>query len=173
MYKFRLAEERDLDVLLQMCRNFYAGHNESVIIPFDDDSTYLSLQQMLDIDNGMIVVACHDETEDENPPATLKEALERPFNYAAPVVGMVGFSFFRPPINCSVFAAREAMFWIEPEHRGGSLARTMLSVSHIGLRENGITHVYLTALANSPEAADKLYAAMGYTEVERSYVKGL
>lgn len=172
MYKFRNAEPRDLDVLLQMCRNFYAGHNESVIIKFDDDSTYLSLQQMLEDEGGLIVVATEGEPVD---PATIKKPEDwlAAIDYSEPIVGMVGFSYFRPPINLHIKAAREAMFWIEPEHRNSGLARSMLSVANIGLKADDVTHVYLTALANSPENVGQLYSAMGFTEVERSFVKEL
>jgi hypothetical protein len=162
MYKYRLAEERDIDALLAMSMKFYAHHKDSVQVPIDPDSVVLTMLSMIE-NQGLIVVAYESDSEESLPPVEEQ----------GPIVAMLGFAYFRPSINIHVLAAQERMFWIEEEHRGTSLARTMLSVAHVGLKADAVDYSYLTKLSNSPEAVDHLYASMGYQPAETSFVRSL
>jgi hypothetical protein len=162
MYKYRLAEERDLDALIEMCLKFYEAHAESVHIPIDADSLSLSIMAMIE-DQGLIVVVYESDSDESLPPVEEQ----------GPVLGMLGFGYFRPPINMHVLAAQEKMFWLEPGHRSSSVARTMVTVAHIGLKADDVQYSYMTELANSPESVGHLYASMAYQPVEKLSIRKL
>lgn len=152
MYKYRLAELKDMEKVLDMAARFWATMPEQVGVEFDHDSVALLFFHMME--EGLLVVA---ETDGESPE----------------VVAMIGFTYHQHYVNLSVKTAREVMFWVEPEHRSGGLGTELLAVAGVGLKADDVQSVSMVAMENSPESADHIYRVLGFAPLERAYIKRL
>lgn len=151
--EYRLAIPEDMPGLLLMAKRFHeAAGAESTKVPFDIDSTTLSFLRLMEDDAAGLVIAIVD---------------------AGKLVGMLAFQYFTPLFNMHVKAAVDAVFWVEPEHRSTGRGMEALSVAHVGLKADGVSHVYMKTLATNPPNAANLYQALGYAPAETGYVKEL
>ena len=150
VYNIRLAEDDDLETVLGMGRKFYTTTEVGKLIPFDDDAGVCAIFGMLD--RGFILLA---ESE------------------AGEVVGMLGCQFYDFPFNKDYIACTEMMFWIEEEHRGGTLAARLLKEAELLARHEGATFITMVALETSPEMIESFYKRLGYQRSERTYIKGI
>jgi RimJ/RimL family protein N-acetyltransferase len=150
-YNLRLATEEDVDVLLEMGRKFYATTPFARLAEYNEDAASIDAFGM--IDNGYLIVAEHVESGE--------------------VIGMLGALYAPLPFTLDKTIAVERMFWIEPEHRGTTLAKEMLAVTEAAMREEGAEVLVLSSLSTSPTGVDKLYRFMGYQQTESSYMKEL
>lgn len=149
MYNIRLAEEEDCDIVVEMGGKFYNTMEISKMIPFDEDSGAAQFFHMLD--NGFVLLV---DSEDG-------------------VKGMLGCHFYDYPYNREYRGCMEAMYWLEPEVRGGSIASKLLQEAQAIAQTEGVQYIAMIALETSPEMIDKFYKVHGFERSERTYIKGL
>lgn len=149
VYNLRLATEDDIEVVLEMGRQFYKTTEMAKQIPFDDDSAIVQFFKL--VDDGFIILAEHlDE-----------------------VVGMIGCSFFDFPFNVAHQGCAETMYWINEEHRGGTLAMRLIREAEMLAVSDGASFVVMAALETSPTRIEEFYGKLGYQRSERAFVKGV
>lgn len=151
MYKMRLAAIEDLEILLQMSKDFHST-TEYVKYGLDEDSTVMELLHM--IEDGLLVVG-HPEEDEED------------------VVAMIGGVYGHLPFNHNIKVFHEKMFWVAEAHRGNSLAAMMVKAAEIGAKADDCQVAVLSKLSTSPAQVDKLYRVLGYQERESSYLREL
>lgn len=89
------------------------------------------------------------------------------------VIGMVAMAIEPCIFNPDTTLANEVAFWIDPDHRGGTLAMRLHSVADDALRAMGVNVVRWARLTTSPDGVERLYARAGCTETERFYARTL
>lgn len=150
MYNIRLATEEDIEIALEMGKKFYATTEISRMIPFDEDSAAAQFYQMLDL--GFMLMVDHED---------------------AGTVGILGCHFYDFPYNREYRGCMEALFWLEPEHRGTTLASRLLKEAEAIAAVEGVTYMAMIALETSPEKIDTFYQLHGFNRSERTYIKGV
>lgn len=150
-YNLRLATEQDIEVLLSMGEKFYSESPFPAFAEWDTDSANLHIFNILD--NGVIILA---ETAD-----------------TAEVVGLVALMCVPWPYNAKIMMATEMAFYIEPEHRGLSLAKAMKECAEAAAELEGCKVMSLMALSTTPPQADMLYRQSGFQPIETAYLKAL
>lgn len=149
MYNIRLAADEDVELVLAMGRKFYTTTEMAKLIPFDDDSGVHQIFNMLD--NGYILIAEKD----------------------GEAVGCMGCVFYDFPYNRTYTGCTELLFWLEEEHRGGTLAARMMKEGEAICRHEGASFVTMAALETSPSMIDEFYKKLGYRRSERAFIKGV
>lgn len=145
----RPAELRDVPTLVRMGIKFHSDVNLSPFFSLNPDHLAKRLRQMLRSSNTRLV------------------ALE----LDSDVQGVAGFT-----INGSFFTdeakvAQELFYWINPGYRG-TYGKELLRALEATAVSEGCTHIAMIALETSdPERMDKIYRAVGYLPVERTYLK--
>lgn len=89
------------------------------------------------------------------------------------VIGMACLVVGPFEFNVSVTMATELAWWIEPEHRGSTLALRMMEAIHAAARERGASVVRMATMANSPPQAAAMYERLGYVHSDSHYMKVL
>ena len=86
------------------------------------------------------------------------------------LIGMIALTALPHLLTGEPFAEEQA-WWVEPEHRGGSLGPRLLAAAEAWSRESGLKMIKVVA----PEGGDvgKFYTKLGYHAVETAYVKAL
>lgn len=120
------------------------------MIPFDTTTAVHHFAAM--VDDGIMLVVVDDN---DNP------------------VGMMGCVISPYTYNPAYTCCSELMFWIEPEHRGGSAATRLLKQAEVRAKEAGAHFMIMVALETSPEGIEDYYKKLGYSRTERTYVKGV
>lgn len=152
MYKMRLAAIDDLEYLMDMSRKFHATTEYAEQYEFDEDSVVMEILHM--IDEGLLVVGHPEEDESQ-------------------VIAMIGGVYGHLPFNHKVKLFHEKMFWVNEEHRGGTLAAMMIKATEIGAKEDDCHETVMSKLSTSPQHVDKLYRLLGYKAAESSYRRAL
>lgn len=74
--------------------------------------------------------------------------------------------------NPSVLVAQELGWWVEPEYRGTSVGIRLLKQFEIRVAELGATKVMMICLeALEPDKVEQIYTKLGYTKLERIFIK--
>lgn len=149
MYKIRLAGEEDFPALFPLAKAFYATTDYSKLCPIDFESTrahYINL-----VNGGYILLAEHD----------------------GEAVGMLGCYVSPFYLNNKLKVATESMWYLSPEHRGGTLGKDLIVVAERMAALAGCKWVVMSTLSTSPIAAEKAYEAFGYHPAEKSFFKEL
>jgi len=86
------------------------------------------------------------------------------------LIGMIALTALPHLLTGEAFAEEQA-WWVEPEHRGGSLGPRLLAAAEAWSRENNLKMIKVVA----PEGGDvgKFYTKLGYHAIETAYVKAL
>ena len=150
MYNIRLATDEDIEVCLEMGRKFYSTMELAKMIPYDEESASVQFFNMLD--NGFILLGETEELE---------------------VVDMMGCIFVDYPYNTAYRLCSEMMYWVEPDHRGGTMAVRMIKEAEALAVHEGASCVVMAALETSPEMIDTFYNKLGYKRSERAFIKGV
>lgn len=146
----RQAHWDDVSEIMRMSRDFY-GRMEAPY-PFDESSVADLAGGLLQGEKGVMLVA---------------DAEER-------LVGMAGAVLAPFPFNRTRVYAQELCWWIEPEHRGGSLALRLLKQLEISVKELGASGLMMLCLENlKADSVGRFYERRGYRPQERSYFKEL
>jgi GNAT superfamily N-acetyltransferase len=140
------ALPRDIDVLVEMGREFHASSEYAQVFKFNEDALRATMMSLIVSDFGDILVSTVDGT----------------------ITGMIGLVVFAHPL-CGDLTATELFWWVDPHHRGPSGVR-LLRQAENWARERGATK--LTMIAPNPRV-ELLYRKLGYGKVETSYALDL
>lgn len=150
VYKIRPARDSDLEAVVRMGSDFHSSTAMGQLIPFNiPDVVYLFAAAL---DSGVLLVAV-DDTDS--------------------AIGLIACTLNPYPYNTAYLCCAEMMFWIDPEHRGGSLATRLLKAAEQEAKAKGADFMVMIALETSPEGIDSYYRKLGYSRTERTYVKGV
>jgi len=87
-----------------------------------------------------------------------------------PVVGMIALAALPHPLSGLLYAD-EQCWWVEPEHRKGTIGPRLLMAAEAWARQHGCQSVKMVAQAGSSVGCH--YLRLGYQEVETAFVKKL
>lgn len=150
VYKIRHARDSDLAAVVRMGSEFHASTEMGQRVPINlSDIVYLFATA---IDTGILLVAVDDTDA---------------------AIGLIACTLAPYPYNTAYLCCAEMMFWIDPEHRGGSLATRLLKAAEKEAQAKGVHFMVMIALETSPEGIDSYYKTLGYSRTERTYVKGV
>lgn len=147
MYNVRLATPEDFHGVLPMAEKFYTSTSFARLMPFDVPSILEFYIHMLQ--NGFVIVA---ENEDG-------------------LVGMLGSVVSPFHLNINHRVCSEAMWWVEPEHRGARLAGDMMDMLERLAKDAGCTVISMAKLDTTPEGIGTYYESRGYAATETSYIR--
>lgn len=142
----REAEESDFHDIAVMSSEFWTK------TMFDDEFCYDSVFNMISLccDSGLLFVA---EIEGE-------------------VVGFVAGVSGALLGNGAVKTGTEVAWWIQPEHRGGSIAIKLLKAIESRAKDLGIKYWSMAFMCSSmPDTVESIYKKMGYQKSEVIYTK--
>jgi GNAT superfamily N-acetyltransferase len=75
-------------------------------------------------------------------------------------------------VNRNYKIGAELAWWVEPEHRNGSIGIKLLKHIEQGAKEAGCAIWSMMCLeSQEPEKVESMYLRMGYTKTERSYAR--
>lgn len=149
VYKIRLAVEGDFPAVFALAREFYATTDYSKLCPIDHESTRLHYSNLLN--GGYILLAECD----------------------GKAVGMLGCYVTPFYLNNGLKVSTESMWYLSPEHRGGTLGRDLVVVAERMAVLAGCKWIVMSTLSTSPGSAAKAYEALGYSPAEKSFFKEL
>jgi GNAT superfamily N-acetyltransferase len=143
----RQATHEDIPRIVEMGRAFYAASGYEAIAPASIPS--IAGLAIVTMEQGVMLVA---ESDDR-------------------VVGMA--SLFLEPFtfNPEVTVASELAWWIDPDHRGGTLAVRMLHAIGEACQSKGVKVIRMAALESSPPQVAGLYGRAGYVRSDSHYMR--
>lgn len=146
----RRAHYGDVSEIMRMSRHFLGLANFPY--PMDENSVSDLIGEMLEGDEGVILVVDVGES----------------------LAGMAAASLVAFPFNRACVYAQELCWWIEPEHRGGSLALRLLKQLEISVKELGAERLMMVCVDGlKADSVGKFYERRGYQPQGRSYLKEL
>lgn len=149
MYKIVPATQDHFSHILEMAEKFYNTTPAAAKWPYNPDSCARLVERLIDF--HVFLVALKNEVP----------------------VGMVCAEIGSLPMNDEVLMAIEHAWWVEPEHRGSSLAVRLLEALEEACKEECVDVLVMYKLPNSPAVAEKLYNKRGYEASESSFIKEL
>lgn len=135
--------------LFPLAKAFYATTDYSKLCPIEFESTRVHYNNL--VNGGYILMAECD----------------------GQAVGMLGCYVSPFHLNNSLKVATESMWYLSPEHRGGTLGKDLITVAERMAVLAGCKWIIMSTLSTSPPAAEKAYQAMGYSPAEKSFFKEL
>lgn len=147
MYKIRKAEPNDFHALLPLAEKFYNSTEFAKTMPFDVPSIlefYIGLLQ-----GGVVLMA-----ELEGKPVGMLGAHLQPFH-----------------LNQNHLVCAEAMWWVEEEARGLSVASDLVRAMEAQAEKAGCTIKILSMLNTSPAVVEQYYESLGYRKTEIAFIK--
>jgi N-acetylglutamate synthase-like GNAT family acetyltransferase len=148
MYKYRQANENDIDELLDMSRLLHARSPFSTIPWHVDTATeyWFSL-----IDSGLAFVV-----EDE-------------LGY---LVACAAFEIGNLPWNGTHYICCERVLYVRESECGKGVGTSLVAFVQHHLKENELAHKLISSkTSTSPEHMGKWYESLGFTLIESSYMK--
>ena len=146
----RAGQLIDLDSCLDMAEEFYAVSGYSEDIPICRDSCREFME--VSINQGLLFVA----------------------DTGSKIVGFVMGIASPAVMNKAYLSGAELVWWVNPEHRKGPTGIKLLKSIEKSAKELGVKMWSMMSLESSePEKIDRLYTALGYKRVERTYVRVL
>lgn len=142
----RPATIEDMPELHRMGRRFFEVSGYDRISSYDPETMTISFQGL--IDSGTLLTdGAH---------------------------GMIGFLVFPLFFNKSDFVAQELFWWVDEDHRGGSLGVKLLKAAERTAKQYGAKSMIMLSINNLKDGKlDKLYKRLGYSPQEQSYSRGL
>ena len=148
MFNYRLANDLDIEDLLDMLRLFHA-RSPYCNIPWQSDTASEYLFNLMD--NGLLVIA-----EDEH-------------GYP---VGCVGFEYGSIPFNVNYYVYVEKFFYVREADRNKKVGAEMLAWAENWIEEaQCASAIVMATLSTSPAYVGQYYAQRGYKLVEAGYMK--
>ena len=144
----RAGQLIDLERCLDMAESFYevAGYKDDVPLCRDSCREFMEFS----MSQGLLFVAALEDS----------------------VVGFV-LGIASPYImNKKYLAGAELAWWVEPEHRKGTTGVRLLKAIEKSAKDLGVKMWSMMSLESvEPEKMERLYNALGYTPMERTYVR--
>jgi len=91
---------------------------------------------------------------------------------AGEVIGMIGTYIDPFTFNDEYLVAKEIIWWVEPEHHGSGVGRTLLREAEIASARAGAELIVMMDLADNP-VSERVYRQEGYYHSENSWSKAL
>jgi N-acetylglutamate synthase-like GNAT family acetyltransferase len=133
-----------------MGRAFYAESAYGNAVAMDDASVVETARSLIDSEIACLFVAEHD----------------------GKLVGMIGGIMTAPWINRNVPLASELFWWVAPDQRGGGTGARLLLTFTNWAKDNNAHAVCMMNLSSMPEV-EQLYARMGFSRIEQTYIRTL
>lgn len=142
----RLAEEKDFDILLRMCKSFFDASGYSDRFEYNEPDVK-ELVRALITDKTMI-------TDGKS--------------------GMLGFILSPALMNRSQIIAQELFWWVDEDKRGGKLGLDLLKAAEEQATELGASQLLMLSLTKlNGGKVNKLYESRGYEPRESVYMRAL
>jgi GNAT superfamily N-acetyltransferase len=157
----REATPEDIPRLIEMATRFLLDTRYGSL--FDNQATPVTIAQLIIqvMAIGVIYVAdCQMFTRMVD-----SDVVEQGDPY---LVGMLAIVCLPHPLTGKPYAD-EIAWWVEPQHRGGSIGPKMLRAAEDWATTNGANMVKMVAPADT--TVGKFYERMGYQAVETAYIK--
>lgn len=149
MFDIREGTKADWPDVLEMSKKFYQMGGYPVAIPLHEPS----MEKLYDM------------------------ILEQGFLYVATVEGkpvaMLGCLLSPYLLNHNFLTSTEIMWWVDENHRGGSMAIRLKDKAEQRAKAEGCVTQVMTKLANSGPQVEKMYLHSGYREIETAFIKEL
>lgn len=144
----REATESDFDAITKLASEFWQH------TMFDDEFCCESVYNM--------VSTCH-----ENELLFVAEVDQEIVGFAAGIVGaLLG--------NGAVKVGTELAWWLNPEHRGGSIGIKLLKAIESKAQLLGVKYWNMAFMCSSmPDEVERIYQKLGYTKAEVVYTRRL
>lgn len=149
MYKIEKATQEHFSYLLEMSEHFYNSTPYAKFKPFDSDAVGKLLEDLIQF--HVVLVA-------------LKNNIP---------IGMVAAEITNLPINPDILVCAEQAWWVNPEHRGTTVAVRLIRALEEAAEEEAVDAIIMSKLADSPASVDKIYAKAGYLPAESVFVKDI
>lgn len=147
----RIATEADTDALVSMGRQFFALTGCDDLADFDVESFKATLAHLRTGDAVCLVAEVNGQ-----------------------VVGAAGALAYPFYFNAAHKTGQEIFWWLNPEHRGGTLGGRLLIALEAWARGAGCKTFSMIALdAVNPNEVGAMYQRRGYRATEHSYIKEL
>lgn len=150
VYNIRKATPEDFSAVLPMAEKFYKStdyYNEGM----DFDIPSILEYYILMLTSGFVMVADED----------------------GKLVGMMGCLVTPFQLNLNHVMCTEAMWWVDPDYRGLSIAKDLKLSAEAEAKELGCTKMVMSSLRTSPSIVDQWYENSGYVLTEKAFMRGL
>lgn len=147
MFDIRQATKEDLPDIMEMGEKFYNESPYAALKPFNYKGMEAYAIQLIN-DHHFLIALKNEEA-----------------------VGMAAAYMAFLPINPDLFVSSEVVFWVNPEHRGSSLAIRLMGALEKAVGEEEPDACFMSAMSSSPAVTDKLYKKMGYEPTETAYMR--
>ncbi len=145
----REAVESDIPRIVEMGARLTAQSSYVGIVDYDSNSAALTVKELIESDNGTVLVYEHEGT----------------------VVGVVAAIIFPFYLNRNHMTAQELWMWVDPEHRGHT-GRYLMAAFEKTVKKKGVQSLSVTAQHSiKPEATGRLYRRAGFQPTDHSYMK--
>lgn len=150
VYKIRKAVPEDFAAVVPMAESFYKS-TDYYTGGMDFDMPSILEYYILMLTAGFIMLAEED----------------------GKLVGMMGCLVTPFQLNANYLMCTEAMWWVNPDHRGLSVAKDLILESELEAKALGCSRMVMSSLRTSPEVVDKWYENSGYMLTEKAFMRGL
>ena len=142
----RLAEEKDIPVMLRMGKAFFdaSGYNKET--DFNEEDTKEIFIKLIEANTLL--------TDGEG--------------------GMIGFLVFSMFMNKSYLVSQELFWWVDEDKRSSKLGINLLKAAEVISKELGANTMIMLSLKDlNGEKVNRLYESLGYKQRETSYMRSL
>jgi RimJ/RimL family protein N-acetyltransferase len=152
MRTVRPATDADVDALAEMGGRFFAFSPYARSVPFDPDAVRAVLAEAIGTPHAFVWIAEVDGT------------------IAGALLGVLAPLWFNP----TAMVATELAWWMDEEHRGGTLALRLHATFEEWAARAGAASVVMSDLVvPGAKSTGPLLERLGYRAVERAYLKEL
>lgn len=142
----RLAEEKDIDSLMLMCRSFFNVSGYSKETDYNEEDMQNLLYQL--IEGECILTDGKD--------------------------GVLAFVVFPMFVNNSHLVAQELFWWVNEDKRGTKLGVELLEKAEEQAKKLGANQMLMLSLSElNGNKVNRLYESKGYTQREVTYMRSL
>lgn len=102
--------------------------------------------------------------------ATTKHVIIGAFNEESNLVGIL-LGILGSQFLTTSMVAQEVVWYVQPDHRGNAPHAAMLNSFEEWALANGADMIDVASLTGGPNSVPRFYAANGYSEIEKHYLK--
>jgi len=154
--QIRQAEKRDIPQMIPMVRAFHKETLEPFGMGYDTLSVEKTLTAFVDYHVGLVV-----EVDGDLPGSTH-------------IVGLIGGAIVPSFTDLRIKIFYESMWYVLPEHRGGSNGIKLLKLVEDYCVKVGVNKIVMIGMYNdNREKLAGFYSRMGFKELEIHYIKDL
>lgn len=135
--------------------------------PWEED-LIMPLCQQFHIDTGIRSTFSTDSVKSllKNHKHAIIGAFDDGGNLVGILLGLLANQFLTTSV-----VAQEIVWYVHPDHRGATPHAVMLSLFEEWALANGADMIAVASLTGGPSSVPRFYAACGYSEIEKHYLK--